>query len=79
MFEEIVMEIGTILLLIVGTVMTIVIVSCFAVCLIAEFKKIKDKKRAKKEFQGKKDPYRIKGDFYKLKGIDCQETDEKKR
>ena len=79
MFEEITLKIGIILLLIIGTVMTIVIVSCFAACLIAEFKKIKDKKIAKKEFQGKIDPYRIKGDFYKLKGINCQETDEKKR
>ena len=79
MFEEITLKIGTILLLIVGTLMTIMIVACFATCLIAEFKKIKQMKIAKKEFQGKIDPYRIKGDFYKLKGIDCQETDEKKR
>lgn len=72
MFEEITLKIGTILLLIVGTVMTIMIVSCFTACLIAEFKKIKEKQRVKKEF-------RRKGEFYKLKGIDCQETDEKKR
>lgn len=72
MFEEIILKIGTILLLIVGTVMTIVIVSCFFACLIAEFKKIKEKKIAKKEFQRK--VY-----FNKLKRIYCQETDEKKR
>lgn len=71
MFEEITLKIGTILLLIAGTVMTIVIVSCFTVCLIVEFKKIKEKQRVKKEF-------RRKGEFNKLKGVDCQETDEKR-
>ena len=69
MFEEIALKIGTILLLIIGTVMTIVIVACFTAALIGEFKKIKDKQRAKKEF-------RRKGEFNKLKGTCIKLTDE---
>ena len=47
MFEEITLKIGTIFGLIIGTVMTIMIVSGFTECLIDEFNKIKDKQRAK--------------------------------
>ena len=51
-------------------------ISCIVACFVDEIKISKEKRKAKETVR---ESFTRKGDFYKLKGIDCQETDEKKR
>lgn len=76
MFEEIVETIGFILMQIIIILTVFLFISCIVACFVDEIKRSKEKRNAK-ETAGKS--FTRKGDFYKLKGIDCQETDEKKR
>ena len=76
MFEEIVETIGFILMQVIIILTVFLFISCIVACFVDEIKISKEKRKAK-ETAGKS--FTRKGDFYKLKGIDCQETDEKKR
>lgn len=76
MFEDIVDKIGSIIALIIGSVAVIILIGCIVYCLIFVINEFKDKRKAKEDARKS---FTRKGDFYKLKGIDCQETDEKKR
>ena len=77
MFEEVVNKIGAIVSLIIGSVAVIILIGCIIYSLIFVIKESKDKRKAKET--ARKEIVEKKGEFYKLKGIDCQETDEKKR
>ena len=76
MFEEYVDKIGAIIALIIGAVAVIILIGCIVYSLIFVIKESKEKRKAKEKAR---ESFTRKGDFYKLKGIDCQETDEKKR
>lgn len=76
MFEEIVETIGFILMQVIIILTVFLFISCIVACFVDEIKRNKEKRNSK-ETAGKS--FTRKGDFYKLKGIDCQETDEKKR
>lgn len=52
-------------------------ISCIVACFVDEIKRSKEKRNAREA--ARKEIVEKKGEFYKLKGIDCQETDEKKR
>lgn len=76
MFEEVVNKIGAIVSLIIGSVAVIILIGCIVYSLIFVINECKDKH---KEKEAARKSFTRKGEFYKLKGIDCQETDEKKR
>lgn len=77
MFEEYVNKIGAIISLIIGSVAVIILIGCIVYSLIFVINEFKDKRKAKKT--ARKEIVEKKGEFYKLKRIDCQETDENKR
>lgn len=76
MFEEIVENIGAIIALTLGISAVIILVGCIVYSLIFVIKESKENRKAK---ETARKSFTRKGEFYKLKGIDCQETDEKKR
>ena len=76
MFEENVDKIGAIIALILGIAAVIILFGCIVYSLIFVIKESKEKRKAKKT--ARKEIVEEKREFLKLKGIDCQETDEKK-
>ena len=76
MFEENVDKIGAIIALTIGSAAVIILIGCIVYSLIFVINEFKDKRKAK---EAARKSFTRKGEFYKLKGIDCQETDEKKR
>lgn len=76
MFEEIVETIGFILMQVIIILTVFLFISCIVACFVDEIKESKEKRKTK---ETARESFTRKGDFYKLKGIDCQETDEKKR
>lgn len=76
MAEEVVNKIGAIVSLIIGSVAVIILIGCIVYSIIFAINECKDKHKAKEDARKS---FTRKGEFYKLKGIDCQETDEKKR
>ena len=76
MFEEYVNKIGAILSLIIGSVAVIILIGCIVYSLIFVINEFKDKRKAK---EAARKSFTRKEEFLKLKGVDCQETDEKKR
>ena len=77
MFEEVVNKIGAIVSLIIGSVAVIILIGCIVYSIIFVINECKDKHKAKKA--ARKEIVEKKREFLKLKGVDCQETDEKKR
>ena len=77
MFEEYVYKIGAIIALIIGAVAVIILIGCIVYSIIFVINECKDKHKAKKA--ARKEIVEKKREFLKLKGVDCQETDEKKR
>lgn len=76
MFEETVNKIGAIIALILGIAAIIILVGCIVVGLIFVIKESKEKRKSKDTASK---AFIKKGEYFKLKGINCQETDEKKR
>lgn len=76
MFKEIVEKIGFISMWIITIAAASLLVSCIVACFIDEIKRRKENRKAK---DTARKTFIRKGEFYKLKRINCQETDEKKR
>ena len=77
MFEEYANKIGAIIAIILGIAAVIILVGCIVVGLIFVINESKENRKAKEA--ARKEIVKKKGEFLKLKGINCQETDEKKR